>query len=115
MADMSFPRKDPNSTLLGELCTWFATQTNGEWEHVNGISIQTCDNPGWWVKVSLVGTPLEHREYSPVRLGLGKDDHPTKQTWLHCYIEDRTWNGAGDPTQLPEILGTFLEWTRLDP
>jgi len=72
------------------------------------VVIETTDNPGWWVKINLRGTELRGKPFGEVRRGeLTADPQPP---WLHCYIEDETFNGAGDPTTLHEILNTFLEW-----
>jgi hypothetical protein len=93
---------------LEQLQTWFAKQCNGEWEHDCGISIQSTDNPGWWVKISLSGTAIESKPFREVKRGdLSMDPQPP---WLHCYVEDHIFNGAGDVTMLGEILGLFLEW-----
>lgn len=94
---------------LQQLQSWFAEQCNGEWEHDHGISVQTTDNPGWWVKISLRGTSLEGKSFDEVKRGdLSLDPQPP---WLHCYVEGETFNGAGDVTTLEEILDIFLEWS----
>lgn len=88
---------------------WFIRHCDGEWENDHGLSIESCDNPGWWLKVDLGGTVLEGRPFTPIKRGdtNSKDPQPP---WLHCYIEGQTFNGAGDPSQLEEILQIFLDW-----
>lgn len=94
---------------LQQLQEWFASQCNGEWEHHHGISVQSTDNPGWWVKISLRGTTLESKSFDKVKRGdVSMDPQPP---WLHCYVEDKTFNGAGDVTTLGEILDIFLAWS----
>jgi len=96
------------SETIARLQQWYRIHCDGEWEHDNGIVIETTDNPGWWVKINLRGTELRGKPFGEVRRGeLTADPQPP---WLHCYIEDETFNGAGDPTTLHEILNTFLEW-----
>lgn len=44
--------------MISELEDWFATRCDGDWEHQGGITIQTTDNPGWFVKLEFVD--LDH-------------------------------------------------------
>ena len=44
---------------LQRLQAWYAEQCDGKWENDQGVSIQSCDNPGWWIKIDLQGTRLE--------------------------------------------------------
>ena len=46
---------------------WYAQQCNGDWEHQQGIQIESFDNPGWLVKVNLKGTDLENRRFDAIR------------------------------------------------
>jgi Immunity protein 53 len=41
--------------------TWFKTLVNGDWEHHNGIKIETTDNPGWMITINL---PLDLQQKS---------------------------------------------------
>jgi hypothetical protein len=64
-----------NSTLaamstLAQLQTWYSHQCNGEWEHSSGVIIQSCDNPGWWVKINLIGTPLQTQPFTEIAEGV---------------------------------------------
>ena len=98
-------------TTITELATWFKQQCNGDWEHTNGVTIQSTDNPGWWVTIDLRGTPLEHKPFEPVVRGdfAGGDPLPP---WLHCRVKDSVFHGAGDVERLDEILSIFLAWSR---
>ena len=60
----------PAMNILARLQTWYARQCNGEWEHSFGINIQSCDNPGWWVKINLVGTPLQQQAFTEIAEGV---------------------------------------------
>lgn len=96
--------------LLLCLQHWYARQCDGEWEHGHGITIQTCDNPGWWVQISLAATDLASVPFSPLSENIDSDRHPVGPRWLDCRVTDGTWHGAGDETALPRILETFLDW-----
>ena len=38
---------------------WFASKCNGQWEHHEGILIQTTDNPGWLATVNSMSIERE--------------------------------------------------------
>lgn len=97
-------------SLLTEISNWYARHCNGEWEHHHGISIQSTDNPGWWVKIDLTGTPLATREFAVFTEGIDVGGHPIAARWLSCSVSDGLWNGAGDETRLEELLTRFLAW-----
>lgn len=93
-------------SLLGRLELWFASNCDGEWEHREGITIQTCDNPGWLVKIcipeSIKGSYSSGRLVDiSYREGTGAD-----QRWLVCTLETDHFKGAG--SSLAEILQTFF-------
>lgn len=95
---------------LARLQAWYAQQCNGEWEHSSGISIQSCDNPGWWVKINLVDTPLQARSFSEIAQGVDAQRFALGPDWLCCHIENGIWHGAGDASRLEQILEIFLAW-----
>lgn len=96
--------------LLAALQEWYASQCDGDWEHQYGIKIESCDNPGWWVKIDLTGTSLRSQLFTPLVENVDAQGFQEDSRWLHCYIEDGVWHGAGDETKLPVILGCFLTW-----
>jgi len=96
--------------LLAALQQWYASQCDGDWEHQNGIKIETCDNPGWWVQIDLTGTRLQSRQFASVADEVDADGFQQGSRWLHCFVKDGKWHGAGDETKLPTILATFLTW-----
>jgi Immunity protein 53 len=53
-----------SNDLLSKLSRWFAAHCDGEREHHHGISIETTDNPGWWVRVGLSRTELADRDFA---------------------------------------------------
>ena len=98
------------TNTIQRLQAWFSQNCDGHWEHAFGVSIQSCDNPGWWVKIDVRGTALEHKPYDGVQLGVDDDGHSRSESWLHCYCKEGTWNGAGDSEKLEAILEHFLDW-----
>jgi hypothetical protein len=96
--------------LLRSLHDWYAKHCDGQWEHRHGIKIESCDNPGWWVKVDLVGTELESCTFSTIAVNVDDGGFQTGRRWMSCRVENGVWHGAGDETKLSEILGAFLTW-----
>jgi hypothetical protein len=97
-------------TLISELQSWYIRQCDGEWEHQHGISIESCDNPGWWVKVALAGTALENIVFEPIRENVDAAGFQQESRWLSCRVDGKTWQGAGDETKLERIIQIFLAW-----
>ncbi len=101
-------------TLLHRLQDWYGRQCDGDWEHRRGVTIETCDNPGWWVKVELKGTPLEAKVFEPVSENVDARRFQQGPRWLDCRVLDGVWSGAGDETKLERILEIFLSWAERD-
>lgn len=97
-------------STISQLQAWYQSQCNEVWEHRYGIKIDTCDNPGWWVKIDLCDTLLAAKPYESVSLNVDSDGHQTAESWLDCKVTELVWEGAGDPTRLEEILRHFLDW-----
>ncbi len=98
------------TNTIQRLQAWFAQNCDGHWEHSLGVSIQSCDNPGWWVKIDIRGTSLEHKQFENVQSGVDDAGHPNSESWLNCYLCEGVWNGAGDSEKLEAILVHFLDW-----
>ncbi len=94
---------------IERLQNWFRKQCNGEWEHSNGVTIQSTDNPGWWISIDLHATGMENTPFPPIIRGDGRSDDP-QPTWLNCQVIDGIFQGAGDSERLGEILRLFLSW-----
>ncbi len=86
------------------LQTWYRAQTNGEWEHARGVTIESLDNPGWRVTIDLVETSLEGASMKAVRREKSAHD------WLVCEVERDQFCGDGDPRKLVAILQVFQSW-----
>ena len=93
---------------------WYTAHCDGAWEHHNGISIRSLDNPGWWVTIDLRGTPLEYQLFTAVAEGVDSNGHPKAKRWIQCQVRNGTWHGTGDETRLDEILRRFLDWASPD-
>lgn len=81
---------------------WYRSQCDGEWEHQNGIRIDTLDNPGWSV-VADVGTADAPTPVSEQR---------SENDWVRCDMKDGRFHGYGGPGNLQEILETLRTWIR---
>jgi len=90
--------------LLAWLQSWFNQQCDGSWEHMEGIKIETLDNPGWSFEVCLEDTEYEHKEFSLIK------DYRTEDDWIYCKIENSKFKGYGGPLNLEEILNIFHDW-----
>ena len=95
---------------LQELQRWFATHCNGDWEHRRGISIETTDNPGWWVKIDLHDTELADKSFTTVAENVDPNGVQLGPRWLMCRLQNGHWHGAGDELRLEQILSIFLCW-----
>jgi len=95
--------------LLPRLTRWFAAHCDGEWEHSQGISIVSTDNPGWWVKIKVKQAELAGRDFV-VSENIDANGFPSALRWLHCHLKDGQWHGAGDETRLEQIIAIFLAW-----
>lgn len=106
-----------NDDLISWLQGWYASRCDGDWEHDYGITIGTLDNPGWYVVINLVETPLEGATFEPV------ERHRAERDWVECLVVDAeaegNWigdvggfqfRGAGGPHNLIEIVGIFRDW-----
>ncbi|MCH8269800.1 MAG: immunity 53 family protein [Planctomycetes bacterium] len=91
--------------VLDRLQRWFEENCNGEWEHGNGVRIETIDNPGWHVRILLEDTDLETLEFSEV-----DERFRGERDWVICQKKGPEFHGHGGAGNLKEILVIFLEW-----
>lgn len=89
---------------------WYFEQCDDDWENQFGICIETLDNPGWSVKVSLENTDVKDKTFENINI------ERTENDWIHCKIEydkegnDTHFFGNGGPMNLGEILDVFKLW-----
>jgi len=87
------------------LMHWYASQCDGEWEHGDGVTLETLDNPGWYLKVNLVGTELEGRPFETQEHDLMSD-----VSWWTSKVEGGKFCAWCGPKDLPVILAIFRAW-----
>jgi len=97
-------------STLSELQKWYHSQCNGDWEHAEGISIGTLDNPGWTFAVSLQGTELEYKEFKEHSYGISEHGQNSGDDWLTCKVQEKKFKAFGGPLKLQEIIQVFLDW-----
>ncbi|MDY6833477.1 MAG: immunity 53 family protein [Chloroflexota bacterium] len=89
---------------LKSIESWYLSQCDGDWEHQFGIKIETLDNPGWHIEISLAKTALESRILTKL------DIERSEQDWICCKVKDNMFIGHGGPENLKGILEVFLAW-----
>lgn len=104
-------KQEKDMDVLKGIQEWFQKQCDGEWEHFRGITLESCDNPGWWLKIDLKGTNLENKKFKEIKIGDFSLNMP-EPPWIHLYVENGVFNGAGDAMQLENVLRHFLDWAR---
>jgi len=90
---------------LKALEDWYAKRCNGEWEHQNGVTIETLDNPGWKIRIDIGMTELASSSFGKVEV-IDK----ANGIWFECSIADSVFEGFGSPNSLGLLLRQFLDW-----
>ena len=83
---------------------FFIESCNGDWEHMDGIKIESLDNPGWSIAIQLPAALQNSVEFIPVELHRSEDD------WVVCRMKTDRFEGFGGPKNLAEILDIFFGW-----
>ena len=91
---------------LRRLEDWYAANSDGDWEHQHGVTIQSLDNPGWSVEIDLEGTRLEDASLHEVRVERSDRD------WYRCWVESNVFHGRGGPGNLREMVGAFVQFSQ---
>jgi hypothetical protein len=102
-------------SALVRLEEWYQRQCDGQWEHDHGLSVQSTDNPGWWVKVDVKGTSLATLPFERVAENVDAEGWQRGGRWLDCRVRDGIWSGAGDEAKLERIVEIFLSWAGSQP
>jgi hypothetical protein len=92
---------------LTEIQNWYSAHCNGDWEHQNGVEIDTLDNPGWSINIPLVDLSLlADKVFETV------DVKRAEQDWIHATVEKSVFKACGGPHNLREMLRIFLDWAK---
>ena len=94
------------SDVINEIENWFSSQCDGNWEHQGGVRIESLDNPGWLVEIKLPHAKEALRNFAQ------RNEDRSERDWIQCSVSGDTFKGAGGPSNLAEILATFLNWIR---
>ena len=92
---------------------WYRDRCDGTWEHGKGLSIESIDNPGWWVKINIDKERIDVRQ--DVVLAVSGDPPSVENgyvgglDWMICQIKGGRFDGAGDPGKLRKIVQCFRE------
>ena len=100
---------DPLNWLAG----WFLSQCNSQWEHGDGVVIETLDNPGWTIKIALRGTGLERRPFETLEHGEPNEDlHEWQQngSWWIIRKTDEHFVAMCGPLDLPRVVQIIRAW-----
>jgi hypothetical protein len=93
--------RDPPASALEFLAAWYSDQCDGEWEHEFGVRLDTLDNPGWYLRVDLIGTAAERRFVERRRFDFGAGG------WVIVGSDGRTFEASSDPSSLNFALEEF--------
>ena len=77
---------------------------NGQWEHEDGLIIQTLDNPGWMVRVSLFGTFLQDQDFTTI------EEEISDKNWYVCRVKYGYFEGFGGVNNLENIVDILYSW-----
>ncbi len=86
------------------LQAWYATQTNGDWEHGYGVKITTLDNPGWSVSIDLNETQQDGQPF------LGQEVIRSEHDWYVARVSRSIFKADCGPLNLGEVLHIFRVW-----
>lgn len=90
---------------LERLNRWYRDNCNGDWEHQNGVVIETIDNPGWSIRVDLFETPKENQEFESIETNITSETE-----WLSLKKSNTKLVGACAPSKLLELLNLVTDW-----
>lgn len=90
--------------LLDWIQNWFFKQCNGDWEHQYGITIETVDNPGWYIVINLNDTICQNRDFTMIEMDNGEMD------WYFCLTKNNNFEASCSPKHLNTVLKHFKNW-----
>ena len=84
---------------------WYRRQCDGDWEHSYGVELGTLDNPGWKLRIDLVGTDCEGRQVPRTKADRSDDD------WCHVWSDGVRFEAAAGSANLSEMLSAFRSFS----
>jgi hypothetical protein len=90
------------------LNNWYSSNCNGDWEHSYGVKIDTLDNPGWWLRIDLVDTPLHGHK-------LNVKEVVTATNWYNISCNGIKFEAFGDTTKLGLLIDLFRRFVEDTP
>jgi hypothetical protein len=93
--------------VLGALQAWYAAHCDGNWEQEYGVTIGTVEDPGWELRVDLVGTPLEGSALERER------DARTPDDWCEAWSDGYTFHAVGGAHNLEALVDSFVRFAKL--
>jgi hypothetical protein len=88
---------------LERLQNWYLSRCDGDWEHESGFAIEVLDNPGWMIKLRILGTAFEDMTIPCV------SEMRTEHNWISIRNHHGHLQIACGPLNLVEALERFLE------
>lgn len=92
------------------LINWFAEECDGDWEHNEGITIETLDNPGWKLTIELWETDLENQPFESIEFNMESTEVGVQTRWYLCKVEDQKFRAFCGVLDLPVVIGIFRKW-----
>lgn len=86
------------------LIQWFDRHCDGDWEHQYGIELETLDNPGWSLKITIQETELQDKQFEEIAIERSESD------WIFCKTNKGFFEGNCGVHNLPELIQNFREW-----
>jgi len=87
--------------MINWIQNWYKENCDGEWEHHQGIKVETLDNPGWNVEINFnfTNTKISNENWKVYEF--------SENDWIGYSIIDNIFNASGDPLKLNVILKIF--------
>ena len=86
------------------LAEFFHFLCDGEWEHDDGITLRTLDNPGWMLLVALSGTSLADKNLKEIDIRRSETD------WIVLRKNQHIVEGFCGALNLTELVSIFRRW-----
>ena len=97
-----------SGSILFRLQNWYLSQCDEDWEHQNGVHIDTLDNPGWMMSVDIAETELEEKSFDFTKIERSEHD------WIIARVDKKKFEIDCGPENLEEAMTIFLDWAELE-